>query len=1022
MLRLGSVALPGLLLALSPRAIALNPALDVSQYAHTSWTARDGLFKGYVSAIAQTPDGYLWLGTEFGLLRFDGIRTVPWQPPEGKGLRSDRISALLAARDGTLWIGTMDELVSWKDGQLTHHAELDGLFVPNIFQDREGVIWAQGSLGSANAKLCAFRSGHPECFGGDGTFGRYVNEIYEDNAGAFWVSSFKGLWRWSPGPPKLFPLEEPTSALADVIDGDDGALWMAMRGGISRLIGDKPVKHPLWGRRQFRANRLFRDRDGGLWIGTIDRGLLHYYRGKADAFGRSDGLSNDDVSRIFEDREGNIWVSTSAGLDRFRDFPVPRLSTRQGLSNDLIVSVLAARDGSLWLASFNGLNRWKGGKITVYRNQSWSPEGARPASNEVVDRGLRSNGIESLREDNRGRILVSTPAGLAIFEDGHFVRGSDVPQEVFATIEDGPDSFRIADLVQGLVHLSEGRVVQRIPWADFGRPNDFAISLLRDPVQGGLWIGFVRGGMVYFQDGKNRLSIENVGRVSQFQIDSTGVLWAATERGLSRIGTDRIDTLSGRNGLPCDAVSSVIEDDDHALWMNSACGVLRIARSDLSAWINDRSHKVQVLLLDESDGAVSHSVPDTYSPRVAKAADGTLWFADTADGVSVVDPHHLPLNQLPPPVHIEQIIADHKPASSLRLPALTRDLEIDYTALSFVAPEKNRFKYKLEGYDDDWRDAGNRREAYYANLGPRQYRFRVQASNNNGVWNEAGASLDFSIAPAYYQTIWFRLSAVAAFFALLWGLYRYRLYQIAREFNVRMEERVGERTRIARELHDTLLQSFQGSLFEFQAARNLLSRRPEQALQSLDNAIGGAEAAIAEGRDAIQNLRSGSGVRSDLAHLLRSTGRELSNTQGSNGDGPTFSMTVEGPPQALPPVLQDEIYRIGREILRNAFQHARARQIEVEVRYDDHELRLRIRDDGIGIDPKLLHEGARPGHWGLPGVRERAKLVGARLDFWSEARAGTEVQVAIPASVAYLRSRGARTLKLFRKTKGSHGD
>jgi signal transduction histidine kinase len=400
------------------------------------------------------------------------------------------------------------------------------------------------------------------------------------------------------------------------------------------------------------------------------------------------------------------------------------------------------------------------------------------------------------------------------------------------------------------------------------------------------------------------------------------------------------------------------------------------------------------------------------------------------DGVSVVDPAHLPVNKLPPPVHIEQITADRKiywnsirdASSHLRLPALIRDLQIEYTALSLVAPEKVRFRVKLEGHDADWKDAGTDRKAFYNDLPPRRYRFRVMASNNSGVWNEAGDSLDFSIDPAYYQTTWFRASCVAAFFALLWALYRYRLYQIKHEFNTRLEERVGERTRIARELHDTLLQSFQGSLIVMQAARNLLSRRPEQAGGTLDNAIKMASGAIAEGRDAIQDLRLQPAVQSDLAQLLTATGQDLASSpdenQDANGNAVIFRVAVEGARQALDPIIQDEAYRIARELLRNAFRHAQASQIEADIRYDDRLLRVRIRDDGKGIEPEVVKAGGRAGHWGLLGMRERAKRIGARLEFWSEVGAGTEVELSIPASIAYAAPRSGR-FQLLRKKKAN---
>jgi signal transduction histidine kinase len=326
-----------------------------------------------------------------------------------------------------------------------------------------------------------------------------------------------------------------------------------------------------------------------------------------------------------------------------------------------------------------------------------------------------------------------------------------------------------------------------------------------------------------------------------------------------------------------------------------------------------------------------------------------------------------------------------------------------------------RFRYKLDGWDRDWQDAGTRRQAFYTNLAPRKYRFRVAACNNSGVWNEAGTFLDFSIAPAYYQTTWFRVLCVAAFLGLLWALYQLRLRQLARQFNMRLEERVSERTRIARDLHDTLLQSFHGLMFQFQAARNMLPRRPDEAMDVLDSAIGATEQAISEGRSAIQQLRSEQVDESDLARWLTNIGEELARSQQTNGDSPMFRATVEGEQQTLSPLARTEICRITREILQNACRHAQAQHIEAEIRYDDHLLRVRIRDDGKGIDPQILQAGGSAGHWGLRGVRERAQQIGARLDFWSEAGAGTEVELSVPAAVAYEKSRNKRRFTLFRK-------
>ncbi len=349
----------------------------------------------------------------------------------------------------------------------------------------------------------------------------------------------------------------------------------------------------------------------------------------------------------------------------------------------------------------------------------------------------------------------------------------------------------LASQQSGLIHVYEGRVLQQIPWAELGH-RDFAQVLVADPSQRGLWLGFQKGGVAYFADGAIRASYsaENglgQGRVSDLRFGTRGALWAATATGLSRIKDGHVTTLTSTNGLPCDQVVATIEDNDHSMWLYLACGLVRITQAELDAWVTDLSRLVSTKLFDSSDGVRTHSAAGGFSPLMTKSADGKIWFLPW-DGVSVIDPHQLTFNKIPPPVHIEQIVADRKTYdtasdanANLRLPPLIREPEIDYTALSLVAPEKNRFRYKLEGLDRDWHDVGNRRQAFYTNLPPRHYRFRVTACNNSGVWNEAGTFLDFSIAPAYYQTNWFRALCAASFLAALWVLYRARIQQLRRQ-------------------------------------------------------------------------------------------------------------------------------------------------------------------------------------------------------------------------------------------------
>ena len=1007
-----------ILLVSSSFAFALDPSLDVSQYAHTAWKVSEGFSKGTIYSIAQTPDGYLWLGTDFGLLRFDGVRATPWQPPGDQHLPSSTVWSLLAARDGTLWIGTENGLASWKGGKLTPYAELAGQYIYELLEDREGTVWVAGGANPPPGKLCAIQNGSVQCFGTDGALGIAVVGLYEDSKGNLWAGVKNGLWRWKPGSPKFYPLPGEDYGIQAIGEDADGTLLVGLKGGIYRFVDGKTEVYPFPGTvRQFKAQRLLRDRDGGLWIGTYDRGLVHVHQGRTDVFAASDGLSGEAVSHyLFEDREGSIWVATVNGLDRFRAATTTRL--KQDLSDALVGSVLAARDGSVWLSTLKGLEHWNNGHITTYSKR----EGK-----------LNGHGPNSLFQDSRGRIWVSTLGGVGYLENDRFVSVSGVPGGAAGIAEDTAGNVWIANQDFGLFQLLRGSVVQRILWAKLGH-KDFAYALAADPLQGGLWLGFFQGGITYFKDGQVRASYSAVdglgeGIVNGLRLDRDGTLWAATEGGLSRLKNGRVATLTSKSGLPCDGVNWVMEDDAHFFWLNTPCGLVRIVRSELDAWAaavdkdKDTKRTIQATVFDSSDGVRLDAGPGAFTPHVTKSSDGKLWFTNL-DGVGVVDPRHLPFNKLPPPVHIEHVTADGKTywqnlsgdasSSRPRLPPLVRDVTIDYTALSFVAPEKVLFRYKLEGLDRDWQDVGNRRQAFYTNLSPGNYRFRVDACNNSGLWNEAGDTLDFSIAPAYYQTNWFLALCAAAFLGLLYALYELRLRQLTREFTMGLEARVSERTRIARELHDTLLQSLHGLMFQFQAVRNLLPLRTEMAIQVLDVAISRTEQAITEGRDAIQDIRSNTVAQSDLPELLTATGSELAGLQKINDNSPTFAMTVEGERKRLSPIIQEEVYQVARELFRNAFRHAEARRIEADIRYDDRVLRLRIRDNGKGIDLKVLQQGGN-GHWGLRGARERAERIGAQLDFWSEAGAGTEVQLTVPARIAYAGSRDSLLPKLLRK-------
>jgi len=999
-------------------AFGLDPSLDVSQYEHRAWKTLEGFGTRSINSIAQTPDGYLWLGTASGLLRFDGVQNIPWsRPPPGERLF---VTNLLVSRDGTVWIASLTGLASWKDGKLAEYPEVAGQIATSPVQDSEGTVW----VGVYDpGRLCGIRGGRVQCYGA-GLFGRSVSALYLDPRGNLWLSAQSGVWRWAHGPAEHYSFPGVFEASA-LIEGDHGELLMATATpgagpatttgsieGLKQLVGGKIRSYSLPGfAGRFRPKCLFRSSDGSLWIGTV-QGLLHLHQGKIDRFTVADGLSGDVVTSIFEDREGSVWVSTGNGLNRFRDYAVPTVSLNQGLSSSSVHLVESTPDGSIWIGTADGLNRWQNGHVTVYGRQNLPDRVGRGGHRELTfsstgmqipNSGLPTTPV-SLGQDDRGRLLAATREGVFRFESGRFTRIPGVPGgNVFSVAGDGQGKIWISNIDLGLVYSTPEGAVQRIPWARLGHKSA-AVALLPDRLQGGLWLGFFDGGIAYLKDGQIRASYSfadglGSGSVSNLHLGSDGAVWAATGGGLSRLKDGRVTTLTSKQGLPCDSVTWAIEDDDHTFWLYMSCGLVRIAHSELTTWVSDSKRSVQTTLFDGYDGV--NGLSGRYRPKVAKALDGKLWFA-ALDGASVIDPRHLPSNKLPPPVHIEQLTADRTlrwqnssgaAVSNLRLPALSRDLEIDYTALSLVAPEKIRFKYKLEGYDRDWRDVGNRRQGFYNDLPPHSYRFRVIASNNSGVWNEAGDTLDFAIDPAYYQTTWFRISCFAAFSALVWALYRYRLYQVKHEFNARLEERVGERTRIARELHDTLLQSFQGLMLRFQVGIDLLPAG--KAKEALEKALERGDQAIAEGRDSIHDLRSSTVVTNDLAEALRALGDEL-----ASQDSATFGVTLEGTPRPLHPILRDEIYRIAREAVRNAFHHAQARRIEGEITYGEKLLRVRIRDDGKGMDPGIAEEGAA-GHYGLPGMRERATRIGAQLHIWSGPGAGTEIELSIPGSIAY---------------------
>ena len=981
-----------LLLGIRPAA-ALDPNTRITQYFHSAWRVQDGAFESAPNAVAQTADGYIWIGTSSGLVKYDGVRFARWEPPPGKSLPNPNVISLLGSSDGALWIGTAGGLFRWKDNDLREHLRYR---INRVLEDHAGTIWvARSRSRERDGGLCQITGQHPRCIGADERMNLpSAVALAEDVHGNLWVGG-ACLLRWREGSYQEYFRNELArrtnlGPVESIAAASDGSVWVSVPAekklGLIHIIDGHPKRVALAGIKTRGFGALLVDRAGSLWLGSSDSGLYRLNGGRVDHFGGEDGLSSNGVSSLFEDREGNFWVATSQGLDCFRDKRILTFSSREGLLADLAESVLASHDGTVWVGNRGGLNAIRDGNVT-----SISVPGAR---------------VTALLEDHANRLWVGIDDKLTIYEQGRFHEvnrpdGSPVGVTTALAEDREHNIWAVANPDRKLLRIRNLRVQE-----EFTEPRmPITRTIAADPA-GGIWLGFLDSFGHYRAGHLDRVPSPG-GTAAGPVPEPDGSVWVATRNGLIGWKDRRAEVLASKNGLPCDLIYSAIRDDHARLWLYTRCGLIGIANSELERWWSSPGSAIRFQMLDALDGAMPYS--STFHPSVTKAPDGRLWFVNDSV-VQVFDPNR-GVQKGPPPVYIEQVRADRKEYGNrpAQLPPNTRDIEISYTALSYSIPQRVRFRYKLDRRDREWQDAGTRRQAFYNDLPPGGYRFQVTASDSDGVWNEAGALVEFSIAPAYYQTAWFRASMVGLVIVGLWALYRIRLHQLAREFNAQLDGRVDERLRVARELHDTMLQTFQASLIHMQAARNRLARGDETAVKNLEDAIRVSEGAVAEARSAIQGMRASITMTNDLARALQQIGYELA-SEGSA----TFHVVVEGTSRVVHPILRDEVYGVAREAIRNAFRHAQANAIEVEIAYADS-LRVRIRDDGKGIDPAIVAEG-RSGHYGLAGMRERAARIGGRLDVWSAQGAGTEIELSIPGSKAYSFSSSAHPLtKLFRR-------
>jgi signal transduction histidine kinase/ligand-binding sensor domain-containing protein len=969
-------------------AYGLDPDKRITQYIHTSWRTQDGSLPAGMFSITQTADGFLWLVSLPGdVYRFDGVRFVRWPVPPGPSGR------IFADSAGGLWV-TARELVHLKKGVVASQFELAGTHgFQSISEGPEGTVWV--GLRGQDAPLCNASDHGVKCIGEhDGLPLSAINAVLPDGSGGLWLGGPTALVHWNRGGvSETYPVKAPITSLART---PDGTLWVGLSEegpglGLQGLRDGvlKTFVTPHLDGSTLSVTSLMVDRDGNLWAGTDAGGVVRVHGDSVERYRQTDGLSGDSVWALFEDREGIVWAGTTSGIDSFRDPRVVTFSAVQGLGKDLAAGILAGRDGTLWVGNNGSLDRIRNGTVTSIGRSS----------------GLPGNQVAAMLEDRAGNIWVGVDDRLYLFKDGRFRRLPEPDQQPLGMVVgmaediDGDVWAACASRPRTLVRIRDFQVrdVFRAPQIPAGSHH-----LAPDP-RGGIWIATSTGDVVLMRNGTVETTVRLGPRSSALNrhivADADGSVLVSSETGLLGWRAGKVQRMTTKNGLPCDFVMAFVQDRQKHWWLYTRCGVVSFSDAELQKWWANPDAMIRNRVYDAFDGAQ----PNIGSfNAAASTSDGRVWFSSGVV-VQMLDPSRISEPARPAAASIESVIVDREEfaaVGNLVVGPHPRELQIHYTSPTFSIPQKVTFRYKLDGYDDDWHEAGPRREAFYTELPPGTYAFRVVASNSDGVWNETAATLVVAVAPAFYQTTWFRAVGAALFLALLWAAYQFRMRKVRHAFELTLEGRVGERTRIARELHDTLLQSFHGLLLRFQTASYLLPDRPDEAKDKLDIAIEQAAKAITEGRNAVQGLRASTVERNDLAVAIRTLGDELAGDTSAQPP-PTFHVAVEGHPRDLYPILRDDIYKIAAEALRNAFRHAQAGRVEVDIRYGDDQFRLRVRDDGKGIDSNLLANEGLEGHYGLRGMPERAALIGGKLAVWSELGAGTEVELRLPAGIVY---------------------
>lgn len=974
-------------------ALALNPDVPITKYHHTAWTAKDGL-PGAVPFIGQDADGYLWILSLDGVYRFDGVEFESIFAIGGDSLKDVSFTALTVGPSGDVLVGSAGKgIARITKGGVVRRIGLAGErgAIFEMTESIDGTIWCNSS-----GRLLMVRGTRITKVGRDWNYpAEGVQSVLFDSKGTLWSTSLKGRLVYLTRGSSAFEYADKNVVAESLIASKDGRVVVTGDDGIF-LIAEHGVALKKALKIDGQPSGLGSiDRDGNLWV-SQHTGLRRFRLGRdtagggasrisSDGMSMSEGLSSNTTNASFEDRAGNVWVGTSRGLDRFRDVKIIDVGLKA--PTEFAFSIAKGSGHAIWASAWDGLLYKIDGKDV----------------SKIDVKGL--DNVRTLYADPAGSLWIGGKSYLWRMHDG------SKPERMIV-----PEATR-GDLIRSMTMGQDGRLwigtADTTPTATLmdgqwgtpdrstGFPSEWSARAAFTDSKGVLWFG---GSdlVVRVSDGKSqKLTPSNSGLDVGFILtfaQGAGRLWVGGTKGIAFFDGKRFHSMYTADGQSFGSVSGIAETERGDLWLNLPLETLRIRAPALQSALLEPVPRLHPERLNIEDGRKGGVTAIVGRPSLLEGGDGKIWIA-TDTGVGWVDPKSMDSQTQMPATFIRDITVDGRRidmASPVRLPALGQHIEIRYQAAELAIPERILFRYRVDGFDSNWQDAGTRRVAFYNSLPPGHYRFSVTSTNERGDWNADAVSLAFEVVPAWYQAIWFRVLCAFGLLTLAWLTYRFRIGQLAQRLALQLQTQILERERIARELHDTLLQSFYGLLMQFYSfAENMPVDDPKR--HHLTQVLEQADVALLEGRESVHNLRGLAQDGLKLAEMAALARLEI------NGHTTTdLQMSTIGEERALHPVVIEQLNGLLREALRNAYRHAGADNIRVQITYGPKVLRLVVEDDGRGIAAETLERG-RSKHWGMLGMRERAERIGGRLDITSKLGRGTRIELKLRAAVAYKR-------------------